>query len=352
MDPRWMIYGAYGYTGDLIAREAKRLAMPPPLLAGRNPEPLKALADELGFAAKSFSLDDASAVAREIEGLDLVLHCAGPFSATAKPMMTACLEQGVHYLDITGEIEVFELAQSLDAKARERGVVLCPGVGFDVIPTDCVAACLKEALPDATRLMLAFTSGSRMSPGTAKTSVEGMGKGGKIRRNGKIVTVPIGTPFRKIDFGEGAQETVRIPWGDVSTAYHTTGIPDIEVYMGISPAMKGQLKMMRWLRWLLAIGPVARLAKRRIDQSLRGPQESERIVYGSLVYGEVGNAAGKTVRAHLKTANGYTVTTDGSLAVVRHLLENEATPGAHTPSGLMGARFIESLSGSEPIEIG
>ncbi len=178
---RWMIYGTYGYTGELIAREAVRRGYKP-ILAGRSREKVEAQASELGLEARHFGLDEARLDA-QIEDCELVMHCAGPFSATAAPMMEACLRARAHYLDITGEISVFEHAQSLNDRARSAGVVVCPGVGFDVIPTDCVAAALKNALPDATHLALGFDTRSSMSPGTAKTSIEGLAQGGKVRRD-------------------------------------------------------------------------------------------------------------------------------------------------------------------------
>ena len=171
MPKPWMIYGANGYTGELIAREAVRRGLKP-VLAGRTAAKVEPLAASLDLQARVFDLLDAVATARSVEGMGLVLHCAGPFSATAAPMMAACLATHAHYLDITGEIGVFEHARTLDAAARAAGIVICPGVGFDVIPTDCVAAALKAALPDATHLVLGFDSRSGFSPGTAKTSVE------------------------------------------------------------------------------------------------------------------------------------------------------------------------------------
>jgi short subunit dehydrogenase-like uncharacterized protein len=180
-----MIYGANGYTGDLIAREAVRRGLKP-VLAGRTAAKVEALATSLGLQARVFDLANAVMTSRGVEGMRLVLHCAGPFSATAAPMMAACLAMRAHYLDITGEISVFEHARTLEATARAASVVVCPGVGFDVIPTDCVAAALKAALPDATHLALGFDSRSGFSPGTAKTSVEGLAQGGKVRQDGRI----------------------------------------------------------------------------------------------------------------------------------------------------------------------
>ena len=350
VDTQWMIYGAYGYTGELIATEAARRGAKP-LLAGRDAERLQRLADELGLPHRACSLGDEERLAETVAGVDLVLHCAGPFSATALPMMRACLANKAHYLDITGEIEVFETAQAFSEQAKAAGIVMCPGVGFDVIPTDCVAATLADALPGATSLILAFDSRSQLSRGTAKTSIEGMGRGGKIRRDGEIVTVPLGGPFTRIDFGEGEKDAVRIPWGDVSTAYHTTGIPNIETYMGIHPAMKGQMRMLRWLRWLLKLPPVQYLAKRRIEKTVAGPPESERIVYTTRVYGQVRTDDGRKKQASLTTANGYTVTVDGSLAVAEHLLASRPDPGSYTPAVLMGPDFVERLPGSSTIEV-
>ncbi len=348
--PTWMIYGANGYSGELIAREAGKQGLSP-VLAGRREERIRPTAEELGFEWKTFSLDNPDTIAGYLEGVSLVLHCAGPFSATSEPMVSACLKAGAHYLDITGEIEVFEAVRARHAEAEAAGVVLCPGVGFDVIPTDCVAACLKEALPDATHLALGFDSHSQMSKGTAKTSVEGMAKGGKVRKNGVIKTVGVGSRYRVIDFGQGEKEAVMIPWGDISTAWQSTGIPNIEVYMGITPAVKKQLKMMRLMQPLLKLGFVQNYVKNRIERSVKGPTEGERVMYPTYVWGEVRNAAGEVRTARLKTANGYVVTQDGALAVAKHLLNGADACGSLTPSRLMGSRFVESLPGSSQLVI-
>src|SRR4029450_11479577 len=175
-----------------------------------------------------------------------------------------------HYLDITGEISVFEHARTLDAAARAVGIVICPGVGFDVIPTDCVAAALKAALPDATHLALGFDSRSGFSPGTAKTSVEALAQGGKVRQDGRIVSVPLAYKTRRIDFGDGEKLAMTIPWGDISTAYTTTGIPNIEVYIPGSPAMVARARRANRVRWLLGIRLVQSVMKRRIEKTVKG----------------------------------------------------------------------------------
>jgi len=345
-----MIYGANGYTGELIAREAARRGLTP-VLAGRSRDAVEALASEVNLEARVFDLDDAPAVAEQIQDCMLVLNCAGPFSATAAPMMEACLATGAHYLDITGEIAVLEHAQTLGDRAKMAGVVLCPGVGFDVIPTDCVAAALKVSLPDATHLSLGFDSRSGLSPGTAKTSIEGMAAGGKVRRNGKILTVPLAWVVRRIDFGDGEKLAMTIPWGDVSTAFHTTGIPDIEVLVPASPRLITLARRANWIRPLLAMKWFQKFAQARIAKSVKGPSAAQRDAMPTFVWGEVTNARGERRTARIRTANGYSLTIDGSLYIVGHLLANTPLPGAYTPSKLLGPALVSLLPGSGKLEI-
>ncbi|SDW66898.1 saccharopine dehydrogenase family protein [Marinobacter mobilis] len=346
----WLIYGANGYTGELIAREAVQRGHTP-MLAGRSLEKVQALAGELGLDAIGFDLDDTEQVARHIKDFSLVLNCAGPFSATAEPMMKACIAAQAHYLDITGEIAVFELAQSLSGEASAAGIVLCPGVGFDVIPTDCVAAALKAALPDATHLALGFDSRSGFSPGTAKTSVEGLAQGGKVRRNGMIETVPLAYQVRRIDFGDGEKEAMTIPWGDVSTAYHSTGIPNIEVFIPGSPRMISGAKRANYIRPLLGFTFVQKLIKSRIAKTVKGPDEAARAKMPTFVWGEATNDLGDKKTAHIQTANGYSLTITGSLAFIEHLMETQPAGGTYTPSQLAGADLVTRLPDSGELRI-
>lgn len=351
MTTSWIIYGANGYTGELIAREAVKQGLTP-TLAGRSLEKVQPLAQELGLNATSFTLDSSAAITKAIQGHSLVLNCAGPFSATAEPMMQACIKAGAHYLDITGEIAVFELAQQLSEQAKAANIVLCPGVGFDVIPTDCVAAALKEALPDATHLALGFDSRSGFSPGTAKTSVEGLAQGGKVRINGKIQTVPLAYKVREIDFGDGEKSAMTIPWGDVSTAYHSTGIPNVEVYLPGSPRFIRSAKRANLIRPVLKIGFIQNLIKNRIAKTVKGPDEAQRAKMPTYVWGEATNAKGETKTARIKTANGYSLTIVGALTVAQHLLQHAPeTGGAYTPSLLMGKTLVEQLPESGVIQI-
>lgn len=340
----WMIYGANGYTGSLIARQAAAEGLSP-LLAGRSEAQVSALAGELGLDYRVFALDDAAEVARHLVGCRLVLHCAGPFSATAEVMMDACLQAGAHYLDITGEIDVFAMGHARDEKARRADCVVIPGVGFDVVPSDCLAASLVNALPSATELILAFEAAGGPSRGTAKTSVEGMASGCRVRKEGQLRTVPLGWKSMEVPFAHGRRTAVTIPWGDVYTAYVSTGVPDIEVYMSVRPAAIAQLRRMRWLQPLLRWGVVQTWMKNRIDRQAGGPSAETRDRSGAQLWGRVRSADGRTVSATMSTPNGYDLTVTASLAICRHLLDNEVEGGYYTPSLLMGADFAAQLPG-------
>ena len=341
----WMIYGANGYTGELIAREAVRQGLKP-ILAGRNSAKVETLAQELGLEFRAFDLEDISQISEQLKGSQLVMHCAGPFSSTSKPMMQACLKAGAHYLDITGEIAVFEFAQSLNYQAQQANIVICPGVGFDVIPTDCVAAKLKEVLPDATYLALGFDSKSGFSPGTAKTSTEGMAEGGKIRKDGKITKVALAHHVRHIDFGDGEKSAMSIPWGDISTAFYTTGIPNIEVFVPAPPKMIFGAKMLNLIRPFLKLQFVQNAIKSRISKSVVGPDEQVRAKLPTYVWGEARNAKGNTKTVRIKTDNTYSLTINGSLILVQYLLEHNVQGGAFTPANLMGSDLVTKIPGS------
>lgn len=346
----WLLYGATGYTGELIAREAVRRGMRP-VLAGRSKERVEKLARELDCPSAVYDLDDHTSMVRSLQDVAAVLNCAGPFSRTARSMMQGCLASHVHYLDITGEIDVFELARSVDEKAGRAGIVLCPGVGFDVVPTDSVAAKLKEALPDATELALGFDSRSGMSKGTAKTAVESFAQGSKIRRDGKIVSVPLGSRTRRIDFGNGERLAVGIPWGDVSTAYYTTDIPNIEVFTATSPNAIKRMQRMNWFGWAVRSRLVQRVMKRRIDKKLRPPDQTQRENNPTFVWGEVRNGAGHVRTARLRTSSGYALTVHSALGIMEHLLSTPRVAGFHTPTMLVGADFVTTLPGCSTIRI-
>jgi short subunit dehydrogenase-like uncharacterized protein len=341
----WMIYGANGYTGELAAREAARRGLAP-ILAGRNAEAVGRLARELGLPQRTFSLDDPAATAAELYGVQAVLHCAGPFVRTSAAMVAACLGTGAHYLDITGEIPVFEKVLAQGDAARRAGVALLPGVGFDVVPTDCLAARLAAALPGATHLALAFYNDKgSISRGTMKTMIESLPHAGAVRRDGRIVPVPIAWDARTIPFDCGERWAMTIPWGDVSTAYHSTGIPNIRVYSGTPPRTIRRMRRLAPFLPLAGWKPLKRFAQRWVERRVTGPSEQVRATARVYLWGEARDAAGRTVTATLSTPEAYHLTAVSAVECAERAARGEVQPGAWTPSRAFGADFAGTLPG-------
>ncbi len=340
----FLIYGANGFTGALIAHEAVRRGLRP-VLAGRNESSVAALAKELGLEPRAFGLDDASALLRGIGDVAVVLNCAGPFVRTAHAIADACLKSRVHYLDITGEEAVFAALADRDAEARAAGVMLLPGVGFDVVPSDCLAAHLKRRLPSATRLTLALQVGTRMSRGTANTVIDSLSDGGMVRQAGVLMRVPAAWKTKRIDFGDGPVAAMTIPWGDVVTAFHSTGIPNIEVYMAAPWSTRIAARLSRHLGWFLRSSAFTGWLRRRVQAGPPGPSEQERRQGQSLLWGEVSDDAGRTAVSRLRGPEGYDFTVLTALAVVERVLVGAVPTGFQTPSLAYGADFVAELAG-------
>jgi short subunit dehydrogenase-like uncharacterized protein len=348
--PDFMIYGANGYTGSLIAEESALRGMCP-LLAGRNADKLAALADKLGLEYRAFGLNEPVAVDEGLRGVRLVLHCAGPFNQTSKPMADACLRMKIHYLDITGEEEVFETLAARNAEARAAGVVLLPGVGFDVVPSDCLAAHLKRQLPTATRLALGYQGATQMSRGTALTVLESLPLGGVVREHGVLRRVPAAWKTRLIDFGNGTTKAITIPWGDVATAFYSTGIPNIEVYMAAPWGTRVAARLNRHFGWLLGVKLIHAWLKRRIQTGPPGPTEAQRRNNRCFLWGEATDEAGHKAISRLQTPDGYDLTVATSLAAVARILDDTVAPGFQTPALAFGPDFIVDIAGVSQWEI-
>jgi saccharopine dehydrogenase (NAD+, L-lysine-forming) len=325
-----MVYGANGYSGSLLARLAAARGERP-LLAGRS-SAVAALAAQLDLPHRSFPL-----TAPDLSGVTAVVNCAGPFAATARPLVQACLTAGAHYLDITGELDVFDWMFAQSARAEAAGVVLLTGAGFDVVPTDCLAATLVAAMPGAVRLELAFDAPGGLSRGTARTSLAEAASGGRRRVDGRLVETPFGTPSRTVPFPSGERTVGATRWGDLVTAYHSTGVRNITVYMRL-PRNAGSP-----LVQLLRFGPLRALARALIPAG--GPSTSTRAGTGCEVWGEVTSASGATLTATLTGPNAYALTADASLRAVQAVLAGGIPPGTHTPSTALGAGFAATLDG-------
>lgn len=343
MNDRFMIYGATGYTGKLVARTAKALGMHP-ILAGRNEARLKSVAGQHGFEFRAFDLEDTAALETALEEVDVVLHIAGPFSQTSRPMLEACLRTSTHYLDITGEIDVFEACAARDEAAKTAGIMVLPGVGFDVVPSDCLAAHMKTRMPDAVELALSISGLNGMSRGTAKSGIESIGKGTRVRRDGRIVSLKA-APRADIDYGQGPSPSIAIGWGDVSTAFYSTDIPRITVYFETSPQLEQMADLGGFKRWIASLGFMQRRLKAQVDQMPEGPTDAERRAGQGVLVGEAVNAAGDRIVSRLTCPEGYTLTAMTSLEVVRRVLAGDVKPGFQTPSLAYGADFIVEFDG-------
>jgi len=339
-----VVYGSYGYTGALIVDEALSAGLRP-VLAGRNAEKLARQAEQTGLDHRAFALDDPAAVDAGLAGMRAVIHCAGPFAHTAAAMAEGCLRGGLHYTDVTGEISVFEDMAARDERARAAGVMLMPGVGFDVVPSDCLAVHLKSRLPAANRLTLAFYSAGRSSHGTSATIVENFPHGGMIRRDGQLTPVPAAWKQLDLTVDGKTYKAITIPWGDVSTAYHSTGIPNIEVYMAAPPGLIAGAKASNYLGPVLGAGPVQRFLKSRIPEG--GPDAEERARGFCHLWGEVRDEGGETVSATLRTPESYTLTAQAAVRIAHKILDGNAPAGFQTPAKAYGPGLILEIEGTE-----
>jgi short subunit dehydrogenase-like uncharacterized protein len=273
------------------------------------------------------------------------LNCAGPFVNTFKPVVAACLRAGTHYLDITGEIPVYQALADLDEEAKTKGVMLLPGIGFDVVPTDCLAVHLKQRLPSATHLTLAFQSvgPAGLPPGTQRTMIELIPFGNRIRKNGRMEKPKRAIKTREIDFGKGAKTATRITWGDVFTAYYSTGIPNIEDYLVLPLSVHRKMTMLDKWRPVFKLPFVRNYLKKKVKP---GPSEQARAETHTQVWGEASDDQNRKVVSRLYGPEaGVIWTARAALAGVQKILDGNFTPGYQTPATAFGADFVLECEG-------
>lgn len=343
----WLIYGANGYTGELIAEAAVARGLKP-ILAGRNKASCEALATRLNLPLRIFSLNDPQAISAGLEGVSVVVNCAGPFSQTARLMLEGCLKAKTHYLDITGEIEVFELIFSKQQEITKANILALSGVGFDVVPSDCLAALLARRLREIGgdsphSLDLAFRTTGGVSRGTFKTMLEKLPHGSKERREGKLIATPWGKVTRYLTFAK--ERGMSIPWGDVSTAFYSTGTPNIRVFV---PANKTLINFMRGINLSAKILPwtfIVKFLQTLVDVSMHGPKANARSQHKTELWGEISDIKGQKAEAILRCGDGYDVTVWTALACLEKALSPFDLMGPQTPSQFLGAEGILAIPG-------
>ncbi len=352
----FMIYGAYGYTGQLIARRALAHGHRP-LLAGRDAAKLAALADELGLPHVVAPLDDRGALERALSGVQIVCHAAGPFVHTAQVMQQACLASGTSYVDITGEIPVFEALFALDAAAQAARIAMISGLGFDVVPSDCLASYVAAGLDEPSELQIAFATTGRPSAGTVRASLEGVLRGNFVRRAGELTRVSFGHAMREVPFRGGTRMGLPIPWGDLSTAFRTTGIPNITTYIAVPRAAARLLgaspPLLHRLGRALERGferPFMRAAlMAAVDACVADPSPRDREQGGAQLWARAVNARGDSREAWLDTPDGYAFTAEAVVLGLERLLHSPVF-GALTPALAFGADFVLAVSGTRRYE--
>ncbi|MGM9454475.1 saccharopine dehydrogenase family protein [Legionella bozemanae] len=337
MKENFLIYGSYGYTGNLIAQLSVQQGLKP-ILAGRDEEKLKRQANSLNLEYRVFDVNDLEQTKNALKDLVVVLHCAGPFKYTYKNMALACLAVKTHYMDITGEVRVIEQLMTMNEYAKAAGIMLLPGSGFDVVPSDCLTAYLKQCLPDANHLVLAlgtFTknNGLSISHGTAKTMMEDIPEGTLIRDNGSLKKVPFCWKTQFFDFGTSKKLLcATISWGDLASAWWSTQIPHIEIYMALPKKIIQLRSLINPFKRVLGWPPIKKYIMHKINQLPAGPTEKQRQNSIVKIYGEVSNEAGKKMAALMTTPNGYTLTALSTLMIIQHVLSGNAPIGFQTPS--------------------
>ena len=340
-DATLLIYGATGYTGRLVTAEAVRMGVRP-VLAGRDPRKLAALEETFGLETRVVGLDDAGGLAAALEDVTVVLHCAGPFSRTWRPMFDACLETGTHYLDITGEIEVLEALAARDGAARDAGIMLLPAVGFDVVPSDCLIADLAARHPGGRRVRLGLAATAGVSRGTARSILESVDKL-RIRREGRITKVRPGELRHEFDFGTPPDAALVSTLGDVSTAWWSTGIANIESYGQASRRFRRATRISRWFGWLLARRGAQRLLDRLIDRQPEGPSPAERGGAKCVLVAEIEDAEGRRHAARVRVPDPYGFTATTAVALAARALAGDVKIGFQTPSSAYGADLLRSF---------
>jgi short subunit dehydrogenase-like uncharacterized protein len=339
-----LIYGATGYSGGLIAGAAVRRGLRP-ILAGRNRERLAALAQTLGLTYRAAALTDYPAFDRMLADIKVVLLAAGPFAVTARPVADLCVKRGIHYLDISGEWSAIDGLTACRDAARRQGSMVMPGCGFDIVASDCLARYVSDRTPDAASLAIGLSGLVTPTRGSLRTMVRQAGLEVQVRRNGTFVSVAPGTLRRRFDYGRGDGWSTAVSWGDVSSAFFTTGIPNIEVYFEETPAFRAMLWAGRTFGPWLQLPWMQEYLKAHAALIPEGPTAAERAAHRCVAVAEARTSRGHTIVARLRTPEAYAFSAETASAIAAKALANDVESGFQTPGRLYGADFVLQFDG-------
>lgn len=339
-----MVYGATGFTGGLIVDTARARGLRP-VLGGRSSTRLEPMGDALGLECRIADLDDPTGLRAALTDIGVVVHAAGPFSATSASMIEACLATRTHYLDVSGEIETIEAAACRDREARAAGVMIMPAVGFDVVPSDGLAAHVYRRLPRARHLRLGVSGLVTASRGSLKTLLENAGAPILVRCGGHVRSALDPTEVHRFDFGYGPREAVLVSWGDVASAWYTTGIPDIQVFFEATAEHRMMMLCNRLHGRLLATPPLRDWLAWTTGQLPDGPSREERELLETVIVATAEDGAGSRATSRLTGPEAYRFTALTAVAVATRVLDGDWVRGFQTPGRIYGPDFVLQFPG-------
>lgn len=341
-----LVYGSYGYTGELVVDRAIDAGLEP-VLAGRDGDALGRQAEATGLPTRRFALDDDASIHGALDSVDVLLNCAGPFTETVEPLARGALTAGTDYLDITGEVAVFRQARALDELAHDADVALVPGVGYDVVPSDCLALHLADAVGEPRELTAVVDAPSRPSPGTAATAAANLDAPDLVRRDGALTEAVPGSASRRFRFTGTDRAAVRMPLGDLVTAHHALGVPDVETYAAMPPRAARVVRATRPLLRMLPSGAASGVAERVARTVAAGPDEDRRATDRSWVWAEIRDADDAVARGVVHTPETYAFTARAAVASAQRALDGDAPAGYQSPATAFGADHVLSVDGVE-----
>jgi len=346
---RVLIYGATGYTGRLIA-ERLRNSRRHLVVAGRTADRVQGLAAELGVAGDVIAIDDAEALDSALGDVDVLINAASPFTLTAPALIESCLRTKTHYLDISGELPVFQNAFLHDEAARGRGIMIMPGAGFGIVASDCLAAHVAALVPNAKYLRIAVRPGS-ISRGSFRSALRVANSPVSIRRNGRMMLLPVGRLQRAFDFGDGEKECVAVSWADVFTAYHSTGIRNIEAYFEADFASRALYHLGAGVADTMQLNPVKNLIDAIARAWPEGPPEVQRRAEKCVIVAEAEDSWRQVRSARLTTPDGYSFTAEAASAIALRAARGDFLSGFQTPARVYGADLALEFKGTHREEL-
>ncbi|HTQ03393.1 MAG TPA: saccharopine dehydrogenase NADP-binding domain-containing protein [Polyangiaceae bacterium] len=377
MKERLLIYGATGYTGRLLAAEAARRRLPV-VLGARRRDRLESLAEELDLPCRVLGLETPLARKRRLDedakrpipgpgapvqpaarpakqpgpndalhgaltDVAVVLNAAGPFAETAMPLARACVKTNTHYVDISGEYDVFRELNELHVHAKERGTSIVPGAGLTVLASDClirdaVARARERGMLEPHTVRVALSRVPAVSRGSVRTMLDGVRDGVRVLRNGKDEFHPMGTLVRSFTFGAEqafalgeARVCTAMSLADTLTAGATAcrafqgrwaeqqGVPNVEAYLEASSLERMAYELGGEFALALRSQPLKLVVDRVLAMWPEGPGAEERDEARQQVVVEIEDRYRRGVVARLSTQNSYDFTVQKALELCETL---------------------------------